>query len=175
MFLIYPFLAFASLLFAGLTMVLAPALVLFADASGNLPGRLALFQTFDATLDAGWRDGYFGSWQAEGAVPTCWRLWWLRTRWLWRNPGYTFDYTVLGCAFDSSEWHVIRCEVPANGPVSFFTIGPSGRFNWMGKIGRFQVKLGWKAWNMWDSTASKWKAEPWGPELRIPLCASAQF
>lgn len=169
MFLIYPFIGFASLLFAALTMALAPVLVLFADASGNLPGWLALFQTFDATLDAGWRDGYFGTWKADGTTPAGWRRWWLRTRWLWRNPGYTFDSVVLGCAFDPSGWRVLAySEVP--GRVTFIAWGPAARFNVYLQRGNFYLKLGWKAWNNWNATT--WNARPPNGWDRLPICCS---
>ena len=172
MFLVYPLLAVASVLFAALTMVLAPVLALTADAGGNLPGALRLFQTFDATLDAGWRDGYFGTWKADGTAPAGWRLWWLRARWLWRNPGYTFDYQVLGCAFDSTQWAVRCCKQGESGNLLFFATGPLGRFNWTGRLGSIQWKLGWKAWNMWDSANGRWSATPWGTSWRVPLCAT---
>ncbi|CBJ37920.1 protein of unknown function [Ralstonia solanacearum CMR15] len=74
------------------------------------------------------------------------------TAWLCRNPGYTFDYKILGCPFDAAR--------------------PLGRFNWTGRLGPIRWKLGWKAWNMWDSNAGEWKARPWGLEWRIPLCAT---
>lgn len=167
MFLAYPFLALASLLFAALTMVLAPVLTLFSDADGNLPGALRLFQTFDATLDAGWRDGYFGDWKAKRIAPKRLCLWWLRTRWLWRNPGYTFDYEVLGCAFDPMNWRVLRYSAGGS-KVTFLAVGPRLRFNLYLQRGNFYLKLGWKAWNYWDGV--RFDGKPWGPEARAPIC-----
>lgn len=168
MFLAYPFLAVLSLLFASLTMVLAPVLAVFARPDGNLPGALRLFQTFDATLDAGWRDGYFGTWKADGIAPTGWHLWWLRTRWLWRNPGYTFDSQVLGCAFDPSQWRVVSYG-EADDRVTFIAIGPTGRFNLYLQRGNWYVKLGWKAWNNWAGTS--WKP-PTGAWATLPICCT---
>lgn len=164
MILIYPFLALASLLFSLATMILAPLLALFADASGNLPRWLAWFQTFDATLDAGWRDGYF----AHDGTPTGWRLWWLRTRWLWRNPGYTFDRQVLGCDFDPSQWRVVAYSESAD-RTTFITWGPALRFNVYLQRGGLYLKFGWKAWNNWDGNG--WKSPQNGWE-RLPICCS---
>lgn len=157
MFLAYPFLALLDLSFT-LTCCLfvnwwAP---LFCDDSGNLPRWLKWAQTFDASLDAGWRDGYFD----HGS------LYRNRVAWLYRNPGYGFGYWVLGCAFDPAQWRVIAYRPDGS---LFFAIGPGGRFNLCGRIG-LRFKFGWKAWNMWDGAG--WKSQPWGPNWRIPICCT---
>jgi len=160
MFLAYPFMALASLAFAALTMILAPMLALFSDADGNLPGAMRLFQTFDAALDAGWKDGYFR--RPRNRL----ELWWMRVRWLWRNPGYTFDSKVLGCAFDPSEWRVLASRPDGS---LFIAIGPGGRFDVMGQIG-LRFKFGWKASHYWQG--DHFSAEPWGPDMRAPICCT---
>lgn len=156
MFLAYPFLAVASVLFAALTMILAPLLALFVGKDGNLPGLLRLFQTFDATCFEG-RQPQYGFTGSD---------WWVACRWLWRNPGYSLDRQVLGCAFDPAQWRVIAYRPDGS---LFIAIGPGGRFNLCGRIG-LRFKFGWKAWNMWDD--ARWKTQPWGPDWRIPICCT---
>lgn len=168
---LYPFLALGDLTFTLLALFLAPIVAAFADSAGNLPRCLKWFQTFDASLDAGWKDGYFvfaGRTSSE-TVPTGLELWWLRTRWLYRNPGYGFSYWVLGQAFDRSAWRVTRNDIDAStGKTLWIARGPRGAFN-INYLGRWgNAKLGWKAWNYWDGAA--WKTAPWGPVWRTPIC-----
>ncbi|HBO79562.1 MAG TPA: hypothetical protein DD502_15590, partial [Cupriavidus sp.] len=68
---------------------------------------LQLCQTFDATLDEGWKGGYFGQLSAS---PTGITLWWYRSRWLQRNPGYSLDFSILGMPFIQTQWTVVRCD-----------------------------------------------------------------
>lgn len=132
---------------------------LFADAEGNLPRSLSWFQTFDATLDAGWLDGYLdASW---GSTP--WRRYWARVWWMNRNPAYGFDY-ALGMAFDASDWRVLR-YIERDDLVLFVAVGRGFNFYYDGPLG--QYKLGWKAWNRWSGTA--WNATGWDRFERIPV------
>ena len=141
---LYPLLALVSFLFTLLTYVLAPLLAMTADAGGNLPVCLRWFQTFDATLDEGRNYGYTGS------------AWWVRTRWLWRNPGYGLDL-FLGANYDPREWHVLH-----HTDQSFVAVGPKLRF----EIQAPHCKLGWKASHNLNSapTTPYW--------TRIPLVFS---
>ncbi|VVD76086.1 hypothetical protein PEP31012_00848 [Pandoraea eparura] len=133
---------------------------LLADEAGNLPRRLRWFQTFDATLDAGWLDGYLDpSW---GSTP--WRRYWARVWWLNRNPAYGFDYAV-GLTFDASEWRVVK-YVERDDLVLFIAFGRGFNFYYEGPLG--QYKLGWKAWNRWDGKG--WDATNWEAFERIPVC-----
>ena len=162
----YPFLAAMDFAFTLLACLLFNWWVpLFADSNGNLPACLKWFQTFDASLDAGWKDGYF----AYQAPITPLALYWLRVRWLYRNPGYGFSYWVDGIAFDPSQWTVTHNEIDATtGKTLWIARGPRGAFN-INYLGRWgNAKLGWKAWNYWNGTA--WKTTPWGPVWRTPIC-----
>jgi hypothetical protein len=155
----------------------APAL---SDSSGNLPRWLYWFQTFDATLDAGWQGGYFVasslSWYlrplalfyftgSPGTAPTGLNLFLLRVRWLYRNPAYGFDYFAFGLPFDPSRWRVLKY---VNTPTLslFIAIGDGFNIEYAGRLG--ELKLGWKAWNYWNN--GQWKTVPWGPEWIVPLC-----
>lgn len=136
-----------------------------ADNSGWLPSWLKWFQTFDASLDAGWRDGYKGYKKPTG--PTS--RWWQRTKWLYRNSAYGFSYWALGKPFNPIQWTVLKYEQTPERDL-FYAKGPDGQFNYTyyGKWGT--IKLGWKAWNYWRKT--KWSDVPWGPEWRVPLVFS---
>lgn len=150
MIILWPFMAICSWILALLTMILAPALALTAGRDGNLPWFLRYFQTFDATLDEGRKPqyGFTGS------------DWWVRTRWLWRNPGYGFDYYLLGIRYDVAAWHIVR-----NDDKMFFAYSKSGAFNLTTKQGKWRLKLGWKFWNHIESTN-------WDSYTRLPICAS---
>jgi hypothetical protein len=160
-----------NLLFTGLAYVLAPFVALYCKDDGYLPKWLSWFQTFDAPLDAGWQDGYFKI-LAPGPKPTGAELWWLRTRWLWRNPAYGFAYWPLGEVFDPKEWIVTKYESGAD-YTNFHAQTKDGRLwcvSYNGVWGSW--KLGWKAWNyfqgMDEQGAPKWSDKPWGPEWRVP-------
>jgi hypothetical protein len=139
----------------------------FASADGWLPRWLSWFQTFDATLDSGWKDNYPGYTMPTSALTR----WWQRTRWLYRNPAYGFSYWALGRAFDETQWRVVVWE--RNPSFELFIAYGQGMFNvtYYGQQGR--LKLGWKAWNYFDAETAKWKpGYVWGPEKRVPLVAS---
>jgi hypothetical protein len=160
----YAYLAFINLLFTGLAYLLAPVVTLFCKEDGYLPNWLCWFQTFDAPLDAGVRDGY------PGFDPAGSR-WWNRTKWLWRNPAYGFCYWPLGIPFVASEW-TVSCDKQIGIESLFIAHSTDGYFCIMygGSLGR--LKLGWKVSHQWitalDGTRS-WSSIPWGPELRSPL------
>ena len=157
----YPFYALASLLFTGLALLLAPLVALACGPDGNLPVRLRWFQTFDATLDEGWQGGYF----PVSGTPTGWKLWWLRTRWLWRNPGYGFDM-ALGVQFVPGQWTVRVWD----GNV-FFATTSCGAFNYE-RATPIRVKLGWKAWNHFDPATSTFTNQTWATYPKIPIVLS---
>ncbi|WP_136420397.1 hypothetical protein [Herbaspirillum sp. ST 5-3] len=156
----YPFLAIADLLSSLIALTLinwwAP---LFATKDAHLPRWLAWFDTFDADLDTGnrelgWNAGYWG-----------------RVRWLNRNHSYGFSYWALGIPFDPAKWAVqeYRSE---GGETLFKARSIDGHFNiYMIRFG-IRLKLGWKAWNMFDTATGTWKTQPWGPEWRVPFVFS---
>jgi hypothetical protein len=161
---LYPLYALVSLsgtlLAMGLLNWWAP---LFANDQGNLPKALRWLQTFDASLDAGWQDGY---------LPVSWghtrfKRYWARVYWLYRNPVYGLDYGLLGLPFDPQKWRVVRhLQTPTC--VLFMALGPAFNLYYHGRWGL--LKLGWKAWNYWDG--HRWKTSPWGKKWRVPVCCS---
>jgi hypothetical protein len=159
-------LALLDNLFTLVSFPLAPLVAAFADKDGNLPRALRWFQTFDAPLDAGWRDGYF----AHTGTPTGFALWWLRVRWLWRNPGYGFGYYVAGIAFDPAAWRVVHFST--DGTSSTFIATDGRHFNIA--LGRswLSLKIGWKAWNYFDAPTQTFRTTPWGPEMRTMICST---
>lgn len=157
MFLAYPFLAVLSVLLAGLTWLFAPLLAKAVQPDGNLPRWCRWAQTFDDNCFALRRPEY-GSMQGSDVE--------VATAWLRRNPGYGFDYWPLGCAFDPAQWRVL---VDRPDGSLFIAIGPRGRFNVFGKIG-IRFKFGWKASNYWRG--DHFSNEPWGPEMRAPICCT---
>jgi len=132
MIILYLILAILSILFTILTMILSPLLALTADSAGNLPWCLRWFQTFDSTLDEGWKKGYFDC-RYKPIVGI--QLWWYRMRWLWRNPGYGFDL-FLGVEYVAHDWTVHH-----QSDGVFVAMDSHGRFEY--ETPRFH--LGWKA------------------------------
>jgi hypothetical protein len=160
MFLIlYPFYAIASLLFVVVTMIFAPLIAKFVDAEGNLPKWLSWFQTFDATLFEG-RQPQYGFTGTDEEVAT---------KWLRRNPGYTFDYEPLGVAWDKTQWTATFVKTQ-DGTTRFFAKGPNGQFNYEYGGKHLQVKLGWKAFNLYNADTGTYRDGNWGPLPRIPVC-----
>lgn len=141
-------------------MVFAPLIALTADANGNLPRYLKWFQTFDATLDEG-RQPQYGFTGSD---------WWVRTRWLWRNPSYGFAYGPLSQPFFPANWrfwfHRSKAH-PDN--MLFLALGPRLAFDCHYRLGPFSAKLGWAAWNLFDEANLAWKTTPWGPLWRVPM------
>lgn len=138
---------------------------LLADDSGNLPRCLKWYQTFDASLDAGWRDGYFM--KPDDPSPYGWRLFWYRVKWMYRNPAYGFDMFAFGALWDKDKWR-LRIYSETDTSTVFLATGPWVSFNfyYWGKWG--QYKLGWKAWNHWDGKS--FSAPSWEGFARVPLC-----
>jgi hypothetical protein len=158
---LYPAMALLSLGFMLFSMLLVyPWLPLFANAQGEVPRYLKWFVTFDASLDEGWKGGYLHPrWGQSGFMRYLARLYWL-----YRNPGYGFDYDVLGLPFDQKQWRVLR-TIESPTLVLFIALGPAFNIYAHGRFG--MLKLGWKAWNQWDGT--QWKRTPWS---KVPLCCS---
>ncbi|MBN4667885.1 hypothetical protein HUS70_13870 [Pandoraea nosoerga] len=137
--------------------------VLLADDDGNLPSWLRWFQTFDASIDAGWRDGYFPT--EWGETPRMRYL--ARVLWLLRNPAYGLDYWLFGLTFDARGWRVLA-NIERDDLVLFFAVGNGVNLYYHGPLG--EAKIGWKAWNYWLGNA--WRETPWGPAWQIPVCAT---
>lgn len=161
----YPFLALADIL---VTLFAWSAVnwwvPIFADRHGYLPRWLKWFQTFDASLDWGWQGGTPG-FNPDGSQH------WNRVKWIYRNPAYGFAYWALGISFDPARWRVRRF-VSTPSLELFVATGPNGLFNlyYHGRLG--MLKLGWKAWNYYDTSTGRWKTKPWGPVWRAPATFS---
>lgn len=171
----------ADFLFTLLTLFLAPLLAIFTGSDGNLPKYLTWFQTFDATLDAGWQGNYFTNtappwwvpvWTVYSGTgtPTGLNLYWLRVRWLWRNPGYGFSYYAVGIAFDPTAWRVVHYSASSTSTTFIATNGR--QFNIELGWSWLQVKIGWKAWNYFNAATGTFKTTPWGPAMRTMICAT---
>lgn len=164
----YTLLTLLQLVVTDCAYLLSPLIAWSANENGVVPSYLRWAVTFDASLDAGWRDGYF----SHTGVPTGWALWWLRMRWIWRNPAYGFCYYTCGIPFDPSQWVVDFYKVWPDGTRDFQAHTVDGRyFNTETAAG---AKYGWKAANYFvglDSAGKPiWKTQPWGPDWRTMIC-----
>jgi hypothetical protein len=170
----YVFSTIAQILFTYLLAVpFAPVIALFCKSDGYLPNWLCWFQTEDASLDAGWRDGYF---QPVGApAPIGWERWWLRTRWLWRNPAYGLCYWPLGLPYNPSDW-VIDVLVH-DGPTLTELKAHTSDGKYFCQTNSSGLKLGYKLWWALDEN---WKLidnlpSSRGPDNRLPICFTPKF
>jgi len=146
----------------------------FAGADGWLPAWLKWFQTFDNSLDAGWKlQGNYGNYLTDGVEPVGLKRYIYRVFWLYRNPAYGFSYWALGVPFDPKQWTVVRFTgSEATGDLDFYAEGPDGQFNEHYMRDGQHVKKGWKAWNMFNAASRTWNTVPWGPEWRVPFVFS---
>lgn len=136
---------------------------------------LCWLDTFDAPTDAGWMDGYFGpDHYTADSPPSFWRRKLYQIMWLYRNPAYGFAYYPLGIPLDPKEWVVKYTPATADHAETFVARNEMDLafFNYYRAP---KLKLGWKVWNSWDSDTGTWKAKPFGPEWRAPLCFTPLF
>jgi len=132
---------------------------LFADDDGWLPNWLKWAQTFDASLDTGWKD----KWPKSNS------LWWDRTKWLYRNSAYGWSYYILGCRWCAYHWLVVT-----NRADLVYMKSVEGYFYYYRDFGVIQIKLGWKASNMYSGERERFEGK-WGPEYRIPIVVSVNI
>jgi len=119
--------------------------VLKADANGNLPRWLSYFQTFDAPIPKGWKNG---------------------VAWLNRNPDYGFDLFFFGTKWNESDW-TVRKFIPSPTADLFIATNSRGAFNFYYCGTRGTYKFGWKAWN--NFTDGKFNSN-FGGGGNIPIC-----
>lgn len=156
----YAFLAFVGLIFTYLIAVpLTPLALAFVRSDGFFPTWLCWFQTFDASVDQGWRGAYFTNespkswwsriWSYSGTgTPTGLNRFLLRCRWLWRNPAYGFDLYPLGIEYNPDDWNIITCDVTNGRLMRLYAVTKDGRnFSYTDSTNR---KLGWKLWWAFD-------------------------
>jgi len=127
----------------------------------KLPSWLHWFDTFDADLDQGVRDG-----SISGAS-----TYWNRVKWLYRNCAYGFSYWEIGTVFIPQAWRVVRYEETTD-RLTFIAVSNDGHFNLHATRLGLRFKLGWKAWNYYDKATGGWQRQPWGPEWRVPFVFS---
>jgi len=153
----YLALAIANILFYVLAMLLAPVLPLFALGVPHLPTWLSWFDTPDNPLDG---DAPFQSPQGgslfSGTV-TGIKQYVNRVIWLWRNPGYNFDFKVLGFTTVVGSTTTSKGSLPVGGALAngwyFATVtNPDGtsafQFYYVKTYGShaFRLDFGWKVW-----------------------------
>lgn len=168
---LYPFLAIADLVFSNVLAVLfvnwwAPLFAVNTVYSDRGVGKVGYklpswFDTFDADLDQGVRDGTI-------AGPS---TYWNRVKWLNRNSAYGFSYWAIGTAFVAPSWRVLRYEETLE-RLTFIAVSSTGHFNIHATRLGLRFKLGWKAWNYFDSATGGWQTKPWGPVWRVPFVFS---
>jgi hypothetical protein len=134
-----------------------------------LPSWLKWFDTFDASIDAGWADKYFTSKYTLMNPPSYWLRKWYQVLWLYRNPAYGFGYWVLGETFDPQQWKS-TWYIEANS--DFSACSTNKMFNVERTYSFLKIKFGWKAWNYYQPATNTFSSVPWGPELRVPHCFS---
>lgn len=139
--------------------LLAPLLPLFAIGKPTLPAFLSWFQTPDNPLDG---DANFMANVApfKGVGVTGWRQYVNRVFWLWRNPSYGFDLTVV--SFQATKGALVTSTGTlhvSGGPTKtgWFhanLINPDGSWAWQfyfvwcySNTRAFRLDLGWKLWN----------------------------
>lgn len=173
-FVLYPFFAIADLVFTNVIAMLfvnwwAPLFAVntvYSDRGVGkigykLPSWLSWFDTFDADLDQGVRDGSITG-------PS---VYWNRVKWLYRNSAYGFSYWAIGMPFVGEVWRVVRYEETAD-RLTFIAVSATGHFNVHATRLGLRFKLGWKAWNYYDKATGGWQQQPWGPVWRVPFVFS---
>jgi hypothetical protein len=157
----YALLAFIGVIFTYLIAVpITPLALFFVRADGFFPTWLCWLQTFDASVDQGWKGGYFTNttpanwweriWSYSGTgSPTGLNRYLLRIRWLWRNPAYGFDLYPLGIAYNPDNWIIEICNVVNGQLQTFKAVTKDGRY--FSYIDSSNRKFGWKLWWALDS------------------------
>ena len=134
-----------SLGFTLLTMVIAPALPLFATSAGLLPWWLSWCGTPDNDMD-----GDRSDWTML-PVGSYWR----RVLWLWRNPAYGFEISVTGATIEPgvSVWIkpgssvAIKNRDLAIAGSYYVEVGNYWNWKWICPIGAgrcVMLEFGWK-------------------------------
>ena len=133
--------------FTLLAYLVAPILPLFANEEGWLPRWLWWFQTPDNPLDGD--EGFIKEHTPYKGSVGKGKRYINRMYWLWRNPAYAFDWTVLAFTPDDSTEISIKGTRPLGGDLS--------KNGWY--LATCKNKEGIKAWQLyityhWNSTHS---------------------
>lgn len=126
---------------------------IFASEDGWLPRWLYWFQTPDADLDRGFRDGNGDSIENSFVHWLYFKFRYVRrVFWLYRNSAYGFSYYVIGIPYLPSEWSIVEC---GDNGMPFYAVGLNGaisrHFEWRG----LQIKIGYKVWWYFDVNSKK--------------------
>lgn len=141
-----------SIIMLILAYLLAPILPLVASRQGWLPAWLNWFQTPDNSLDgdAGWK---YEHWQRRYRLPGWLAEYVGRVGWLWRNPAYGFDFSVIGFLAEEGATRQVWGDQATDSNKSYVAIAanPSGKKAWQVYIRwqRVRINLGWKLWG-WE-------------------------
>lgn len=141
-----------NLAVALLAWILAPSIPLFANSSGWLPTWLWWFQTPDASLDgdSGWNDA------SQHPLVTKLPRYLRQVLWLFRNPSYGFNWTVLASKPLPKSWSYrgnIKCD-RSLGKTSWVYVACGGYWQFRcylkyPKINYcFQINIGWNLHEM---------------------------
>jgi len=86
----------------GLSFIIVPFIVPFASESGWLPASLYWFQTLDNSLDgdSGWKNEHRPYLDIPYENLSKWQRYVSRVLWLYRNPVYGFEKTILNAEID---------------------------------------------------------------------------
>lgn len=141
-----------NLVIALLAWMLAPILPLFANSDGWLPSWLWIFQTPDASLDgdSGWKD--ISQHPFVTKLPRYLR----QVLWLFRNPSYGFNWTVLVSKPLPKDWSYrgnIKCDRSLDKTSwVYVTCGKYWQFRCYLKYPKinycFQINIGWNIHEM---------------------------
>lgn len=152
------------------SLFLAPILVLFATKENKLPKWLSYFDTPDNYLDGD--DGYKNEHAPyKGVGRVGWERYANRVMWLWRNPAYGLDWTVLafkpeqGCTLkvlgtrtiDGKKVHdnvaLVTGNLNYDGWFAAKLTNPDGSYIWQLYITHHwnatkttKLNFGWKIW-----------------------------
>lgn len=144
----------------------------FQGIEQTLPRWLKWFDTFDASVDAGWAGNYFtekGTYNRNN-LPSYWKRKWYQIRWLYRNCAYGFAYWLLGTKIDTSDWIIHKCDYQPGKKFIFFAYNSQGYFQFIVRLPRGGLNFGWKILNYYSLERREWyhieTGQPWGPEWR---------
>lgn len=147
-----------SLIMTFLSMILAPVLPFFSDTKGWLPKWLWWFQTPDNPIDG---DPPFKELHApfKGEWVKPWQRHVNQMFWLWRNPSYGFDWTVVAFQADTDPV-ILKGNRPLGGELHhdgwFYAVSTNtkGETAWQLYITHHwtkkhttKINIGWKLWS----------------------------
>jgi hypothetical protein len=174
MFIDYAFFTVLNLLFTILSYILAPFIAPFTQSNGYLPNWLSWFQTQEAPLDAGWKDGYFVDSLGipYDTPPVGLELYWLRVLWLWRNPAYGFCYWPLGIVYNPDDWVIKTLAVDPITKEILELYAYTKDWKYFCYTNSRGLKLGYKLWWAFDPDNQMLARVPaaHGPDNRLPMC-----